>query len=76
MDSHAEQPALALPSTLARPARRALADAGYTRLEQLTAISEAEIAHLHGIGPNARKQLRRALAAHGLSFAAEQSKHG
>jgi hypothetical protein len=75
-DGHAERPSLALPGNLARPARRALAEAGYTRMEQLTAISEAEIAQLHGIGPNARGQLRQALAAHGLSFAAEQGKHG
>ncbi len=49
---------------LASPARRALAGAGYTRLEQL-----------HGIGPNALDQLRRALAERGLSFAdTKQSK--
>ena len=35
-----------------------------------------QIAQLHGIGPNARKQLRQALAAHGLSFAAERGRHG
>jgi hypothetical protein len=34
-------------------------------------MSEAEIKQLHGIGPNAVAQLRRALAAQGLSFAAE-----
>ncbi len=42
-----------LPKELAAPARRALAGAGYTRLEQLTKVSEAEIKKLHGIGPNA-----------------------
>ncbi len=40
-----------LPVNLAKPARRALVEAGYWRLEQLTEISEAEV-----------KQLRRALA--------------
>jgi hypothetical protein len=35
-------------------------------------MREAEVKKLHGIGPNALAQLRRALAAHGLSFAAEQ----
>jgi len=40
-----------LPVNLAKPARRALVEAGYWRLEQLTGISEAEV-----------KQLRRALA--------------
>ena len=53
---------------LSTPARRALAGAGYTRLEQLSAVSEAEIARLHGVGPNALDQLRRALAERGLSF--------
>jgi len=58
-----------LPIELAAPARRALVGAGYLRLEQLTRLSEAEVKQLHGIGPNALKQLRRALAAKGLSFA-------
>ena len=54
---------------LSAPARRALIEAGYLRLEQLTRVSEAEIKRLHGIGPNALKQLRQALEAKGLSFA-------
>ena len=58
-----------LPAELASPARRALVQAGYLRLEQLTEISEAEVMQLHGIGPNALAQLRRALGARGLSFA-------
>jgi hypothetical protein len=58
-----------LPIELAAPARRALVGAGYLRLEQLTKLSEAEVKQLHGIGPNAIKQLRRALSAKGLSFA-------
>jgi hypothetical protein len=62
-----------LPIELAAPARRALIGAGYVRLEQLTRLSEAEIKQLHGIGPNALKQLRRALEARGLSFADEKS---
>jgi hypothetical protein len=51
-----------LPVNLARPARRALVEAGYWRLEQLTEISEAEVKQLHGVGPKALEQLRRALA--------------
>ena len=58
-----------LPIELSAPARRALVGAGYLRLEQLTELSEAELKRLHGIGPNALKQLRRALEALGLSFA-------
>ncbi len=53
---------------LAAPAQRALAGAGYQRLEQLTHVSEAEVAKLHGIGPNALAALRQALAAKGLAF--------
>lgn len=57
-----------LPAGLGAPAQRALAGAGITRLEQLAAMSEAEITRLHGIGPKALGQLRDALAAKGLSF--------
>ena len=56
---------------LASPAQRALAAAGITRLEQLTRISEAELAQLHGIGPNALKTLRLALEEKGLTFLSE-----
>ncbi len=58
-----------LPMELAAPAQRALAGAGIQSLEQLTKFTEAEIKQLHGIGPNALAQLRRALGAKGLSFA-------
>jgi len=54
---------------LASPAQRALANAGIQNLEQLAKFSEDEIKQLHGIGPNALKQLRLALHARGLSFA-------
>jgi hypothetical protein len=53
---------------LAAPARRALLAAGYTRLEQLTEVSEAEVMELHGMGPNALRVLRDALQERGLSF--------
>ena len=54
---------------LAKPAQRALAAVGVHRLDQLIEFSEDEIKQLHGIGPNALNQLRRALRAKGLSFA-------
>lgn len=63
-----------LPIGLSAPARRALVGAGYLRLEQLTRVSEKEIKRLHGIGPNALKQLNHALGAKGLSFADEKSR--
>ncbi len=57
---------------LAAPAERALAGAGIQNLKQLASHSEAEIKELHGIGPNALKELRRALTAKGLSFASKK----
>lgn len=59
-----------LPKTGA-PALRALNGAGYTRLDQLTQATEAEIAALHGMGPKALGILRAALAERGLSFREE-----
>jgi len=60
------------PAKLASPARRALAGAGFTRLEQLSRVSEADLQRLHGMGPRAIGQLREALAARGLAFAEEE----
>lgn len=57
---------------LAQPAQRALAGQGYSRLEQLTHVRESELKQLHGIGPNALKQLRAALEAKGWAFAREE----
>ena len=63
-----------LPEKLSAPAQRALAGAGIQNLKQLSRFSETEIKQLHGIGPNALKKLHLALAAKGLSFAAEKKK--
>jgi DNA repair protein RadC len=54
---------------LAKPAQRALAQAGFFRLEQLAKVSEAELLKLHGMGPKTMGQLRAALAEKGLNFA-------
>ncbi|HUS14793.1 MAG TPA: DNA-binding protein [Chloroflexia bacterium] len=64
-----------LPAKLAAPARRALLNAGYTRLQQLTAVTETELKQLHGMGPKAIRQLEEALAVNGLSLA-EASDNG
>lgn len=64
-----DQPESDFPAKLAQPALRALNQAGYFRLEQLSKISEAELKRLHGMGPKALEQLRDALAANNLSFA-------
>lgn len=53
---------------LAATARRALASAGIRNLEQLAQFSESELKRLHGIGPNALAELRRALKEYGLAF--------
>ncbi|MFC7680727.1 DNA-binding protein [Paenibacillus sp. GCM10028914] len=58
-----------LPTGLAKPAQRALANAGITQLEQVSKLSESELKQLHGIGPNAVEQLRKALEVQGLKFA-------
>ncbi|HQV68813.1 MAG TPA: hypothetical protein PLJ62_06980 [Thermoflexales bacterium] len=53
---------------LSAPAQRALASVGITRLSDLGKFTEAEIANLHGIGPNALKALKEAMAKNGLEF--------
>lgn len=58
-----------LPPGVGKPARRALVAAGYTRLEQLTKLKEADLQRLHGVGPKAIGVIRSALAARGQSFA-------
>ena len=56
-----------LPSALGRPALRALAAAGWTRLEQLAEVDPAQLARLHGVGPRALRVLSDALAARRLA---------
>jgi hypothetical protein len=68
MKNNINEPQSDLPK-LASPAQRALAGAGYVRLEQFSSVTEAEIMKLHGMGPKALRILRQALAAKGLSFA-------
>jgi hypothetical protein len=62
------------PPRIAKPAQRALANAGYTGLDQLSAVSEAELRRMHGMGPNAIEQLRAALAERGLTFAPDEAR--
>jgi hypothetical protein len=52
---------LSLPVGLSKPARRALAAAGYTTLEQLAQVSGADLGRMHGVGPKAIEQIRQAL---------------
>lgn len=62
------EPGTPLPK-LGAPATRALTAHGITRLEQLTGVTQAEIAALHGVGPNALRILAETLAATGLRYA-------
>lgn len=56
------------PRRLGRPATSALLAAGYTRLEQLTAVTAKELLALHGMGPKGIRILREELAVRGASF--------
>ncbi|MDY7230092.1 DNA-binding protein [Hyalangium rubrum] len=53
---------------IGNPARSALEVIGITRLSQVTQLSKAELARLHGVGPKAIGILENALAARGLAF--------
>lgn len=57
-----------LPAKLSKPAMRAFANAGYTKLEHFAGLTEAEVLALHGVGPTAIVLLRQALAEKGLAF--------
>jgi hypothetical protein len=53
------------PAGVARPAIRALENAGYTKVEQLAGVREADLLALHGMGPKALGALRAALKVRG-----------
>lgn len=57
------------PHGIGRVARRELAANGFTRYEQLTAVSGGELLAIHGIGPKAVRILGEELARRGLAFA-------
>lgn len=53
---------------LAKPAQRALQNAGVTTIEQLSKFSEKEVSELHGIGKNAMNSIKQTLNDNGLNF--------
>lgn len=53
---------------LAAPAQRALAGAKLKSLDDLARLTEAELAALHGMGPNALARLKDAMKAAGIAF--------
>ena len=69
-----EQSKSDFPQSIGNPARSALEHAGYTKLKQLTKVSETELGQLHGMGPKALGILRETLEAEGWSF--KQAKSG
>ncbi|MFL6559165.1 MAG: DNA-binding protein [Bacillus sp. (in: firmicutes)] len=54
---------------IGKPATRALINAGYYKLDQLTKVTELEILKLHGVGPKAVRILNEVLKGKQLSFA-------
>jgi hypothetical protein len=56
---------------LAKPAQRAILGAGFTTLEQLAAMSEAELLNLHGIGKNDMKVFVTTLDENGLRLSSK-----
>ena len=57
------------PQRMGKVAPRELALNGYTRYEQLTAVTQKELLKIHGVGQKAIRILEEELAARGLSFA-------
>ncbi len=69
MNAEQGKPESDLPAGIGSPARRALAAAGYVRLDQLTAVTEAELLAMHGVGPKAISVIRQVLADRRQTFA-------
>ena len=57
------------PPGIGKVALRELALNGYTRYEQLTKVTAAELLKIHGVGPKAIRILDEQLTARGLAFA-------
>ncbi len=68
MNTKKPSPAESHWSKLARPAQRALNNAGISSPEQLAQHAEHDISELHGIGKNALVVLKDILAQHDLTF--------
>lgn len=58
-----------LPTGLSKPALRALATAGISKLEQFAKVREEEVSEWHGVGPKAMELIRKALKEKGFTFA-------
>jgi hypothetical protein len=62
----------AFPKGISKPALRALASVGATRLDQVTRFTEAELLALHGMGPKAIGIIKAALLAQRKSLARDK----
>ncbi|MGW1347380.1 hypothetical protein ACWCOV_40450 [Kribbella sp. NPDC002412] len=56
------------PRRMGKVAPRELAANGYTRYDQLTTVTPADLLKIHGVGPKAIRILEEELTARGLSF--------
>ena len=56
-----------------RPAVSALEAAGYSRLDDLTQVTEKELLALHGMGPKAIRMLNAELAKRGQAIGSARS---
>ena len=61
-------PGAPFPKGVSHPAIRALADAGYTHIDQLAGVSEKHLRMLHGMGPKTVRIIGEALRAQGKAF--------
>ncbi|MET0862016.1 MAG: hypothetical protein ABW091_13425 [Microbacterium sp.] len=57
------------PREIGRTARRELAVHGYTRFDQLSAVTSSQLLRIHGVGPKAVRILTEQMAARGLTLA-------
>lgn len=62
------QPTSEFVGLTSRPAVSALEAAGYSRLEELTRVSEKELLALHGFGPKGIRMLNAELAKQGKAI--------
>ena len=69
MTHHEAAATTELTPRLGKVARRELALNGYTRYEQLTSVTPAQLLSIHGVGPKAIRILEAELAARGMAFA-------
>ena len=63
------RPGSELTPRLGKVATRELALNGYTRYDQLVAVTPRQLLAIHGVGPKAIRILEEELAARGVAFA-------